>query len=166
MYRKIDDFISDYKMESENTLKVFSRIDFSKKAERVNENVRSPERLAWHITQSLSEMMMRTGLSDKDDLENLPIPENFDDIVKTYKDHVARLLDLLKFRWHDDELEELMNFFGEKYSKGFLLRSVITHEIHHRAQLSIVMRLLGMPVPGVYGPSKEEWVKYNMPAME
>ena len=166
MYRKIDDFISDYRMESENTNKVFSRIETGKKTDRVNENVRSPERLAWHITQTLSEMMMRTGLTDKDDLEKRPIPENFDDIIRIYNEHVTRLMENVKSGWQDDELEDLMEFYGEKWPKGFLLRSIITHEIHHRAQLTVVMRILDMPVPGVYGPSKEEWVKYNMPAME
>ena len=166
MYRKTQDFISDYKLESENTNKVFSRIEQNKKAKRVNDKVRSPERLAWHITQTLSEMMMRTGLAEKDDLENLPIPENFDDIIRIYNEHVSALLESVKSQWHDDELEDQMDFFGEKWSKGYLLRSIITHEIHHRAQLTVVMRLLDMPVPGVYGPSKEEWVNYNMPAME
>ena len=166
MYRKINDFISDYKSESENTNKVFSRIEISKKSERVNANVRSPERLAWHITQTLSEMMMRTGLTDTDDLENLPIPDSFDDIIRVYNDHVTQLLENVKSKWHDNEMEDQMDFFGEKWSRGYLLRSIITHEIHHRAQLTVVMRLLDMTVPGVYGPSKEEWMNYNMPAME
>ena len=33
---------------------------------------------------------------------------------------------------------------------------VISHMIHHRAQLTIYYRLLGIPVPGLYGPSADE----------
>jgi uncharacterized damage-inducible protein DinB len=28
--------------------------------------------------------------------------------------------------------------------------------IHHRAQLGVYLRLLNVPVPGVYGPSADE----------
>ena len=33
---------------------------------------------------------------------------------------------------------------------------VISHMIHHRAQLTIYYRLLGVPVPALYGPSADE----------
>lgn len=38
-----------------------------------------------------------------------------------------------------------------------MLRTVaLNHSIHHRAQLGVYYRLLGVPVPGVYGPSADE----------
>ena len=33
---------------------------------------------------------------------------------------------------------------------------VLNHHIHHRAQLTVYYRLLGVAVPGVYGPSADE----------
>jgi uncharacterized damage-inducible protein DinB len=33
---------------------------------------------------------------------------------------------------------------------------VFNHLIHHRAQLTVYYRLLGIPVPGLYGPSADE----------
>ncbi len=33
---------------------------------------------------------------------------------------------------------------------------VMNHIIHHRAQLTVYYRLLGVPVPGLYGPSADE----------
>ncbi len=33
---------------------------------------------------------------------------------------------------------------------------VLNHIIHHRAQLGVYLRLLDIPVPGVYGPSADE----------
>ena len=32
----------------------------------------------------------------------------------------------------------------------------LNHMIHHRAQLTVYFRLLGVPVPGLYGPSADE----------
>lgn len=33
---------------------------------------------------------------------------------------------------------------------------VMNHMIHHRAQLTVYLRLLDIPVPGLYGPSADE----------
>jgi uncharacterized damage-inducible protein DinB len=33
---------------------------------------------------------------------------------------------------------------------------VLNHAIHHRAQLTVYLRLLDVPVPGMYGPSADE----------
>ncbi len=41
--------------------------------------------------------------------------------------------------------------------RGAVLRSiVINHMIHHRGQLSVYLRLNGVAVPGMYGPSADE----------
>jgi uncharacterized damage-inducible protein DinB len=41
--------------------------------------------------------------------------------------------------------------------KGALIRTMaINHLIHHRAQLTVYLRLLDVPVPWVYGPSADE----------
>ena len=33
---------------------------------------------------------------------------------------------------------------------------ILTHSVHHRGQLSVYLRLLDVPVPGMYGPSADE----------
>lgn len=41
--------------------------------------------------------------------------------------------------------------------RSLLLRqNAVSHPVHHRAQLGVYLRLLGVPVPGVYGPSADE----------
>lgn len=41
--------------------------------------------------------------------------------------------------------------------KESALRFIVTnHLIHHRGQLTVYMRLLNIPVPGVYGPSADD----------
>jgi uncharacterized damage-inducible protein DinB len=38
-----------------------------------------------------------------------------------------------------------------------IFRSIgINHLVHHRGQLSVYLRLLNVPVPGIYGPSADE----------
>ncbi|QJD82845.1 DinB family protein [Cohnella herbarum] len=41
--------------------------------------------------------------------------------------------------------------------KALALRSFgLSHMVHHRAQLGVYLRLLDIPVPGMYGPSADE----------
>lgn len=41
--------------------------------------------------------------------------------------------------------------------RGVCLRSfVLSHMIHHRGQLTVYLRLCGLPVPSIYGPSADE----------
>jgi uncharacterized damage-inducible protein DinB len=41
--------------------------------------------------------------------------------------------------------------------KAAVLRSfVFNHNVHHRAQLGVYLRLLDVPVPSIYGPSADE----------
>ncbi len=41
--------------------------------------------------------------------------------------------------------------------KGAVLRTfVFNHIVHHRAQLIVYLRLLDIPIPGLYGPSADE----------
>ncbi|MBK7741289.1 MAG: hypothetical protein IPI42_12275 [Saprospiraceae bacterium] len=51
--------------------------------------------------------------------------------------------------------------FGERIilraSKATAMRTMaMNHMYHHRAQLGVYLRLLDIPVPGMYGPSKDE----------
>ena len=40
---------------------------------------------------------------------------------------------------------------------GALLRSImLNHWYHHRGQLSVYLREVGVPVPSIYGPSADE----------
>jgi len=43
------------------------------------------------------------------------------------------------------------------YPRAAVFRSfMMSHLIHHRAQLTVYLRLLDVPVPGMYGPSADE----------
>jgi uncharacterized damage-inducible protein DinB len=40
--------------------------------------------------------------------------------------------------------------------RGTGVRSHINHLIHHRGQLTVYLRLLDVPIPGMYGPTADE----------
>jgi len=48
--------------------------------------------------------------------------------------------------------------------KAVTLDLLIKHIIHHRGQMTVLMRQAGLNVPGVYGPSRDEWSQMGMEA--
>lgn len=166
MYHKLEDFISDWTIESESTIKTLNNLTDESLTKKVNENVRTAGRLAWHITTAIGEMAHRTGLTFKTIESNSSVPESAKEIVDAYKEASSNLLDAIKSNWSDESLIVEDDMYGEMWKRGTTLGVIISHQIHHRAQLTVVMRLNGLKVPGVFGPSKEEWTNYGMPAQE
>jgi len=166
MYRKLEDFISDWTIESESTIKTFNSLTDESLTKIVNENVRTAGRLAWHITTAIGEMGHRTGLTFKTVEADSAIPTTAKEIVEAYKEASSNLLNAIKSNWNDDTLSVEDDMYGEMWKRGMTLGVIISHQIHHRAQLTVVMRLNGLKVSGIYGPSKEEWTSYGMPAQE
>lgn len=166
MYRKLEDFINDWTIESESTLKIFNNLTDESLTKKIDENVRTAGRLAWHITTAIGEMAHRTGLNFKTVAAESIVPATSKEIVDAYKEASSNLLNAIKSNWNDETLNVEDDMYGEMWKRGTTLGVIISHQIHHRAQLTVVMRLNGLKVPGVYGPSKEEWTSYGMPAQE
>lgn len=158
--------MEDWSDAESSTIKVFSNVREEIKSTKVHENVRTLERLAWHIAQTISEMGAKAGLFADDALDHQPIPSSFIEILNAYKQYSELLFLAVKQQWTDIDLEDQVNMYGQVWKKGKILSVLMGHETHHRGQMIIVMRLLGLPVPGIFGPSKEEWEAMGMPAME
>lgn len=166
MYRSIDDFLKDWKSEEESTLKIFSVVSNEVLNTNINEHVRSLGRLAWHLTQTITEMGCRAGLFDKDTLEHDALPDHIEDIISAYKNFSTLLSRAVHLKWTDSSLTELVPMYGEQWERGKILRVLLSHQTHHRGQMTVILRVLGLPVPGLYGPSKEEWLAMGLPAMD
>jgi len=72
------------------------------------------------------------------------------------------LLDQIKKSWDDDTLKTEDDMYGEQWSRAMTLQALVFHQIHHRAQMTVLMREAGLDVPGVYGPARQEWAAYGM----
>ena len=166
MYKEIGEFITDWQAEAELTLKVFAALSDEFLLKSAGENVRTPGRLAWHITQTLTEMPHKSGVLDQDALDAKPIPATSKEIQDQYANYSKALVNALQERWSNGSLEDKVDMYGQQWAKSQVLSVLIRHQIHHRAQLMTVMRLLGLKVPGIYGPAKEEWSMFGMEAQE
>ena len=166
MYHNIETFLTDWKTEAENTRRIFDVITEDTKRIKIHPNIRSLERLAWHITQTITEMGTKAGLFQENKLEHTALPSTFKEAVLTHQQCNALLAEAVKTRWLDSILSEQVDMYGELWSKGTVLDVLVKHEAHHRSQMTVIMRMVGLPVPGLYGPSQEEWAAMGFPPME
>jgi uncharacterized damage-inducible protein DinB len=166
MFRHIQDFKEAFQYESTTTLKVLKNIPNSALNDKPYDHIRSIQRLVWHITITLGEMLGKAGLTiDCPDEHSSPL-NDMDAIYKVYETAAKSVLDQVEKQWIDSDLTDEVEMYGEKWKKGIVLTVLIKHEAHHRGQLTTLMRLNNLLVPGIYGPSKEEWAVWNMTAPE
>ena len=164
MYRTIQDFLDDWKYENEATLKVFKNLTDASLNQKIASDSRSLGFLAWHIVISLGETGERAGLKVIAPSEHSSVPKNASDIEAAYEKGGASLASEVQEKWIDAMLPELIDMYGEKWTRAATLGSIVRHQVHHRAQMTVLMRQAGLKVPGIYGPSREEWSQFGMPA--
>lgn len=162
MFRQIDDFIKAYEELSSATMKIFSTLTDENLNQSVAPGYRSLRQIAWHIAVSIPEMMNRTGLGISSVDDKLPPPLTAHEIIRAYENASTELKKSVKQNWIDDSLLQIDEMYGEQWQRGLTLTALINHEIHHRGQMTVLLRQAGDQIPGVVGPSKEEWAKYGM----
>ncbi len=165
MIRKLEDFYTTWGYESESTLKMFEAIPAEHFKNTGSENIRSIARLSWHITESISEMLNHAGLAVEGIADASNGINDIEKVIAEYKKSSKSLIDMLKANWSDDILDEKVNMYGDMWEKGTVLSVLIRHQSHHRGQLSILLRQEGLVIPGMYGPTKEEWIAMGMNPM-
>lgn len=165
MLRKIEDFQKDWQYESEITEKVMRTLTDESLGQKVNEEGRTLGFLAWHLTLTLGEMPAHVGLSVAAPAEDAAMPSSAAEIADAYAKAAKSVSDQIAANWTDETLLETDNMYGETWARGLTLFYLIAHQAHHRGQMTVLMRQAGLPVPGVYGPAREEWAAMGMPAM-
>jgi uncharacterized damage-inducible protein DinB len=163
MYSKVSEFLEDWRKENETTLKILSNLTDDSLKQRVTSEGRDIAYIAWHIVITIGEMMNKSGLNVEAPAEDSNPPATASEIAKEYDNVSISLYSEVESKWSDEMMNDELEIYGEKWKRSLLCTGLIKHEIHHRAQLTILMRQAGLKVPGAYGPSKEEWGKYGMP---
>ncbi len=159
-----DSFIAELKQDAAMTRKMLERVPFDKKDWKPHPKSMSVGRLATHIAENLYWVV---DISQADD---------FDFMKKKFGPQVAESSEALLALFDQNlsaALAELEKMTDEDFAKTWIIRRgeqviysipkkvavrgwTLNHNIHHRGQLSVFLRLLDVPVPGMYGPSADE----------
>ncbi len=162
MFRKLDDFLAAYRTLTDGTGKIFGALTDGSLDQSVAEGHRTLGQMAWHIVTTVPEMMGRTGLAISALDHEAPPPGAAAEIVAGYRTVAKELVEALEASWTDETLAETDDMYGQKWPRGMTLAALIDHEVHHRGQMTVLLRQAGLKVPGVYGPAKEEWSQFGM----
>jgi uncharacterized damage-inducible protein DinB len=162
MFLTIDSFVQVWENESKATQRIFDACTDESLNQQVTKDDRTLGRIAWHIVTSVHEMMSRTGLEFAAAHENTPVPASAADISREWRNTSESFIQALRSQWNDSTLLEERDMYGERWANGLTLLILLQHMIHHRGQMTVLMRQAGVRVPGVYGPSREEWSQYGM----
>ncbi len=160
MYHTIDEFLAEWTYESDSTQKILDLLNDDSLSTRVKEGERSLGFLAWHIVVTVHEMMSRVGL-EFDAPHDAALPATAHEIAQSYLQTSKALTEAIRTQWTDANLSEEHDMYGETWSSATTLNVLVKHQIHHRGQLTILMRQAGLALIGVYGPSREEWASYG-----
>jgi uncharacterized damage-inducible protein DinB len=162
MFHDLSTFLSVWQHEADNTSKIFAALTDASLQQAVVPGGRTLGRLANHIIETLTEMPHKLGLGIA---EEEPAFHTAAELQKHFGRCNEQFEHALQQQWNDGSLQQTINMYGEDWKNGFSLWVLLTHMIHHRAQMTVLMRQAELVVPGLYGPSKEEWAAMGMPPM-
>lgn len=164
MYTSISEFIAEWNQEASTTQKVLDVLTDQSLQQAVSPDDRTLGRIAWHVVASTPGMLNEFGVTVENVENGDVVPTSAIAIADTFRKVSADTIDAVKQQWTDASLKEMKNVFGMEMPKGVTLSLLIKHIIHHRGQMTVLMRQAGLSVPGVYGPAREEWSHMGMEA--
>lgn len=165
MIRKIEDFERNWQYEADSTATLFKNLTDESLEQKVTEDGRSLGFLAWHIVTTLGEMPGHVGLKIDAPAVDSEVPTSAAGIVSAFETAANSVKEEVVKNWTDETLEIEDNMYGETWKRGITLLALMMHQAHHRGQMTVLMRQAGLKVNGIYGPAKEEWQAFGMPAM-
>ena len=160
-----DTFIAELKYETSLTKKILERVPMDKKDLRPHEKSISIGRLATHIAETLKWISNIRHIDDFDFAKDFNFKKdvsasqeelmqlfqtNLDDAIKDLSEMNDNDFNIM---WTMRRGEQVMSRMPKKVA----IRGLgFSQQIHHRGQLSVFLRLLDVPIPGMYGPSADE----------
>lgn len=153
----------DLEAELDATRRMLERFPDRHADWKPHEKSMSLARLATHVADMPNRGVMVLTEDELDVLthERVAIRYSAEDLVDFFNEGIDELWVAVD-RASDAALDALWTLrAGDRIimaepKRALLRHFMISHMIHHRAQLGVYYRLLGVPVPGMYGPSADE----------
>ena len=155
--------LPDFESEMASTRRTLERVPSDKLSWKPHEKSGTLGWLAQHIA-TMPHWGAVTLTTTELSLDTLPPPQptaSTEELLATFDKNVAEFREQLE-KVSDEDLNQRWictwggNTIIDAPRSEVLRVTVLNHIIHHRAQMTMYFRLLGVPVPGLYGPSADE----------
>jgi uncharacterized damage-inducible protein DinB len=156
--------IAELQMEAASTRKMLAAVPLENGDYKVHEHSMTIIKLATHVADLPTWISITLNSAELDLATTNFTPSQVhstEELLALFDKNVAAgIADLEKVTAEDFQTNWTLRR-GEHVvftmPKAAVVRSfAINHMIHHRAQLSVYLRLLNVPVPGMYGPSYDD----------
>ena len=156
--------LAELQHEAGNSRKMIERVPTDKLDWRPHEKSMTIGRLATHIADIpiwFGRIINSEDFDFATAVFNRDVKDNTEEILKLFDKRLHEAVDLLHPA-SDETLNAICTFrrgdhiFFQLPRKTVLRNFCYNHVYHHRGQLSVYLRLLDIPVPGMYGPSADE----------
>ncbi len=155
MFRTAQDFAMAYRQEGELTLACLKELTDESLSQAVSEQDRTLGEIAWHITATVGEFASRVVPDYKGLTYGTAQPATARELAQAYEQEFQSSLQAYEGHITDDNLADDVDFFGHPTPKNAFLFNFITHQVHHRGQMTVLMRQAELRVPPIYGPSRD-----------
>jgi len=148
------DFLLDtYDTERLKTLSIWSQFTDGDMEFRPAPLIRTPHEQMVH--QCMSEHNWMVNMLGIDvGAPAVPAKETRLDFLRHYADVSQKRLTLLRQK-PDEWFQQVTKFFAVDRTRSWILLRRLTHSAHHRAQLTVYLRLLGKQLYSTYGPTAD-----------
>ncbi len=150
--------VEDWSREHVVTMNVIRSLPESASGERPHDRAKSGGELCWHLAEAerwfVDEGLGVPNLGDNPVPRDTP-PESLAAMAEAFEASHASNMEAVS-SMEDTWYAETVDFFGSEVPRAAILAMMVKHEIHHRGQLSVYLRLAGARVPSIYGPSADE----------
>ncbi len=162
--RQSDVLLAEFERESAVTRRLLERVPEDRLDFRPHERSMSLGRLAGHVAElpMWAETIFAgdfdfAGRTDADRFvaaDRAELLARHDEVAAAFRGALSeRGDDELALPWRMLRAGALL----QEMPRAVALRSfILSHQIHHRGQLSVYLRLLDVPLPSIYGPTADE----------
>ncbi len=156
MYTTIAEFINDWDRESGISLKNERALTDQCLGQKSDPEGSSLGKIAWHLAGMIGNTGAGLGLQVVAPPRGTPEPSSAKAIADAYETAARTLSEQASKNLKDKDLSKEIQLFGRSMTMAAALQTLMRHQIHHRGQMTVLMRMAGVVVPGVYGPAREE----------
>jgi uncharacterized damage-inducible protein DinB len=159
----IDSMLQELERESHTTRRVLERVPDNQLTWRPHEKARTLGQLALHVAVvpgGVAELVASPSPAQAPQFKD-PSPTSAAELLPALDNSIARAKAILGGMDDETFMATWRLMAGERelfaVPRADILRSVmLNHWYHHRGQLTVYLRTLGVPIPSIYGPSADE----------
>ncbi len=143
--------------EHKTTMKVLKAVPADKLGFKPHERNMSAGELAWHIAYSVYGLAQVAATTKFEAYQQPATPATLDEIVAGAESYYGKTREVLSSLTPAQLSASIPLPGGHSMPAAALMWSgTLFHQIHHRGQLSVYIRMAGGKVPSIYGPSGDD----------